>query len=253
MDSEILDKIVPQESINCDKSAEEKSTEDFEKLVTKSKSTAQSFKKPVFVGKIGGKKNSLKSLPTKNTCETDASSTKTQKEESETDKSEQVTQKSTDKPKNSQNSTGNNIKDNKRNWASLSPAQKISQQNTPLPYKEPPWSGLPSKKYSLDVLKSGSIIANIDLNCRTFHTFGRSNSCDMMLEHLSISRYHAVIQYRVEASDDDGVGYYLYDLGSSYGTYLNKNRCYPKVYYRIRVGHVIKFGVSSRLYILQVS
>ena len=35
------------------------------------------------------------------------------------------------------------------------------------------------------------------------------------------------------------------------GSFHNKNRCFPKTYYRLRVGHMIKFGGSSRTLILQ--
>ncbi len=46
-------------------------------------------------------------------------------------------------------------------------------------------------------------------------------------------------------------GFYLYDLDSTHGTYHNKQKCFPKTYYRVRVGHTIKFGGSTRLVILQ--
>jgi protein phosphatase 1D len=43
----------------------------------------------------------------------------------------------------------------------------------------------------------------------------------------------------------------LFDLGSTHGTFLNKQQIPPKVYCRLHTGHVFKFGVSSRLFILQ--
>ena len=66
-------------------------------------------------------------------------------------------------------------------------------------------------------------------------------------------RYHAVIQYRSESSssgDHEPVGFYLYDLDSTHGTWHNKKQCYPKQYYRLRVGHMIKFGGSTRMILL---
>eukprot|EP00951_Prasinocladus_malaysianus_P025437 scaffold223125_cov39-Prasinocladus_malaysianus.AAC.1 len=44
---------------------------------------------------------------------------------------------------------------------------------------------------------------------------------------------------------------FLYDNMSAHGTLLNKKRLKPKVYAPLRVGDMIKFGQSSRLYVLQ--
>ncbi|THG18625.1 hypothetical protein TEA_029949 [Camellia sinensis var. sinensis] len=44
---------------------------------------------------------------------------------------------------------------------------------------------------------------------------------------------------------------YLYDLGSTHGTFVNKNQVKKKVYVQLRVGDVIRFGHSSRLHIFQ--
>nr|CAG4640672.1 EOG090X026V [Eulimnadia texana] len=120
-----------------------------------------------------------------------------------------------------------------------------------VPYKEPAWSGLCDKDYSLEILKTGTIVATQDLTKKPFIVFGRLSNCDIVLEHPSSSRFHAVLQYRSEAEDSSKVGWYLYDFGSTHGTFLNKKQLQPKIYYRTRVGHVIKFGCSTRLYILQ--
>lgn len=44
---------------------------------------------------------------------------------------------------------------------------------------------------------------------------------------------------------------FLYDNSSTHGTFLNKRRIKSKVYAPVRVGDVIKFGQSTRLYIVQ--
>ena len=102
--------------------------------------------------------------------------------------------------------------------------------------------------------------------------FGRLPVCDVPLEHPSISRYHAVLQYRPTnatvstATDQEGgeeggllsfgtpneAGFYVYDLGSTHGSFLNKNKLQPRVYYRVRVGQMVRFGGSSRLFVLEV-
>ncbi|CAH2003793.1 unnamed protein product [Acanthoscelides obtectus] len=42
----------------------------------------------------------------------------------------------------------------------------------------------------------------------------------------------------------------MFDLGSTHGTFLNKNKLKPKAYTRIQVGHMLKLGCSTRTYIL---
>ena len=122
-----------------------------------------------------------------------------------------------------------------------------------LPYKVPSWSGIPEDLFSLEVLKNGCIVSTIDLTSRPFHVFGRLPNCDVSLEHPSVSRYHAVIQYKTSDTSNSEKGFYIYDLGSTHGTIVNKSSLEPRRYYRLRVGYVFKFGGSSRLFILQVS
>jgi pSer/pThr/pTyr-binding forkhead associated (FHA) protein len=43
---------------------------------------------------------------------------------------------------------------------------------------------------------------------------------------------------------------YLYDLGSSHGTFVNKKPAKPKSYTKIMPGDQIKFGQSTRIFIL---
>lgn len=123
-----------------------------------------------------------------------------------------------------------------------------------IPYREPAWSGLPPPTlYSLEVLKSGSILSTKSLDDASWTVFGRLPTCHVSLEHPSVSRYHAVLQYRaVPGSEpDQEPGFYVYDLGSTHGTFINKQRIQAKTYSRFRVGHVLKFGGSTRLFILQ--
>lgn len=144
------------------------------------------------------------------------------------------------------------------------------------PYKVPKWSDRPSENtnYSFEVLKSGQIIDEVkDLQKKAYWTFGRLPENDIEMAHPTISRFHAILQYRPKctktenekAEDDDNEddsensdvdkgppeGWYLYDLGSTHGTFLNKQRIPLKVYIRIRVGHMLRLGASTRSYILQ--
>lgn len=128
----------------------------------------------------------------------------------------------------------------------------------PVPYTEPPWGGkAPTSPYALEILKNGTIVDTVPLTQRSYFVVGRLPVCDVSLEHPSISRYHAVIQYRSQAGEGECVGeengFYVHDLGSTHGTVVNKNKIPPKTYIRLRVGHVLKFGGSTRLFILQVN
>lgn len=112
-------------------------------------------------------------------------------------------------------------------------------------YTAPAWSALPSEKFELEVLKEGSIVGTIPLGEKEYFTLGRQHGLvDIPMDHLSVSRMHAVLNFR-----DDGA-LMLRDLGSAQGTLLNKILCEKDTYYRVYVGDLIKFGASTRQYIV---
>ncbi|KAG2307503.1 hypothetical protein Bca4012_083476 [Brassica carinata] len=123
-------------------------------------------------------------------------------------------------------------------------ARSAAKQN-PVPYTIPEWSGPPCHRFQLEVLKEGAIVDHLDVYEKGAYLFGRDVLCDFSLEHPSISRFHAVIQYK-----RSGVAF-LFDLGSTHGTLINKNKVDKRVYVDLHVGDVIRFGGSTRLYIFQ--
>jgi len=132
--------------------------------------------------------------------------------------------------------------------------QKIVKKTSQvaIPYEEPSWGGKPGDKYFLEELKSGVMLSTIQLENRSFHCFGRLDNCHVTMAHPTISRFHAVLQYRSTFSaNDENRGFYLYDLGSTHGTFLNRLRINPKTYVKVHVGHLISFGSSTRMYLLQ--
>lgn len=131
--------------------------------------------------------------------------------------------------------------------APLSDGESRSRQsqNLAVPYTIPEWSKAPSQHFFLEVLKDGSIIDQLDVTKKGAYMFGRIDLCDFVLEHPTISRFHAVLQFKGSGQA------YLYDLGSTHGTFMNKNQVNKKVYVELHVGDVIRFGLSSRLYIFQ--
>lgn len=70
---------------------------------------------------------------------------------------------------------------------------------------------------------------------------------DIPVDHPSCSRQHAVLQYRAVKNK---VLPYIIDLGSSNGTYLNNQKIDPQRYVELREKDVVKFGYSSREYVL---
>ncbi|PON82131.1 Serine/threonine protein kinase [Trema orientale] len=114
-----------------------------------------------------------------------------------------------------------------------------------VPYTIPPWSGAPGHNFYFEVLKEGSIIDQFDVYEKGAFMFGRVDLCDFILDHPTISRFHAVLQFKRSGQA------YIYDLGSTHGTFINKNQVKKKSYVDLHVGDVVRFGQSSRLYIFQ--
>nr|XP_056709340.1 kanadaptin [Euleptes europaea] len=144
--------------------------------------------------------------------------------------------------------------------AALRPARGPAPEPPPLRYEEPPWGGGPAEEdpwlYSLEAVKGGAVLGRLGLGGRSRLVVGRAPSCDLSLAHPSVSRHHAVLQRRPpppagEERQGPEAGLYAYDLDSAHGTFLNKARIPPRTYCRVRVGHVLRFGGSSRLFVLQ--
>ncbi|GAQ91101.1 hypothetical protein KFL_007270080 [Klebsormidium nitens] len=113
------------------------------------------------------------------------------------------------------------------------------------PYEIPAWSAPPGQPYALEVVKEGAVLAQLDVSRKGAYMFGRSERADFPLEHATVSRYHAVLQFK------EGGEAALFDLGSTHGTFVNKKQVKARVYVPVHVGDVLKFGQSSRLYVFQ--
>ena len=152
--------------------------------------------------------------------------------------------------KNKNATSGIKQKSSSKNF---SPAEQLKESEAVIPYKEPLWGGITDKSYYFEVIKNGAVAERVELTTKSYYVFGRLPSCDHSMDHPSLSRYHAIIQHCAKTnSEGHDLGWYLYDLDSTHGTWINKNKVTPRVYHRLRVGYVVKFGGSTRLYILQV-
>lgn len=68
--------------------------------------------------------------------------------------------------------------------------------------------------------------------------------CDLVLQHPSISRVHAALQFDAHGA------LFLRDLTSTHGTFVNKQRVPANEFVRLHIGDVVVFGESTRLYAL---
>jgi len=125
-------------------------------------------------------------------------------------------------------------------------------------FNEPPDARKPTIRWRLYVFKGGEALTEpLYIHRQSCYLFGRERRvADVPTDHPSCSKQHAVIQFRqVEKDEPDGrvskkVRPYLMDLGSTNGTHLNDNRLEPQRYYELFEKDTIKFGNSSREYVL---
>jgi len=131
-----------------------------------------------------------------------------------------------------------------------------------LKYHEPPEARKPPTKdiWKLFVFKGNDIVETIELGLRSCWLVGRELAVvDMPAEHPSVSKQHAVIQFRYiekrnEFGDKTGkVRPYLIDLESANKTLLNKEEVPSSRYLELRDKDMIQFGHSTREYVLMLS
>ncbi|KAK0384454.1 hypothetical protein NLU13_8540 [Sarocladium strictum] len=131
-----------------------------------------------------------------------------------------------------------------------------------LKYHEPPEARKPPARdqWRLFVFKDGAIVDTIELSLRSCWLIGREVAVvDLPAEHPSVSKQHAVLQFRYterrnEFGDKIGrVKPYLIDLESANGTILNEKKIGGSRYLELRDKDMIKFGDSTREYVLMLA
>ena len=130
-----------------------------------------------------------------------------------------------------------------------------------LKYHEPPEARKPPAKddWRLYVFKGSELLEVVPLGERSCWLIGREERVvDFPIEHPSCSKQHAAIQFRyVEKKNEFGdrqgrVRPYLIDLESSNGSMVNSDRIPASCYVELRDKDVLKFGLSSREYVLML-
>ena len=131
-----------------------------------------------------------------------------------------------------------------------------------LKYHEPPEARKPPAKdqWKLFVFKGAAIVDTVELSLRSCWLVGRETAvADLPAEHPSISKQHAVIQFRhTEKRNEFGdkigrVKPYLIDLESANGTMLNSEKIPDSRYLELRDKDMIQFGSSTREYVLMLA
>lgn len=124
-------------------------------------------------------------------------------------------------------------------------------------YNEPPEARIPKRRWRLYPFKNDEPLPVMYIHRQSAYLLGRQRKiADIPIDHPSCSKQHAVFQYRLaEFTRADGttgrrVKPYIIDLGSGNGTYLNNQRIESQRYYELKEKDVLKFGFSSREYVL---
>ncbi|KAF9112661.1 hypothetical protein BGX27_003006 [Mortierella sp. AM989] len=126
-----------------------------------------------------------------------------------------------------------------------------------LKYNEPPEARKPKQKWRLYVFKGDKEIDLLHIHRQSAFLFGRDrNVVDIPIDHPSCSKQHAVLQFR-QIVETDALGQasrstrpFIIDLESANGTFVNGTQIPPTRYYELKLSDVIKFGASTREFVL---
>jgi len=121
------------------------------------------------------------------------------------------------------------------------------------PFKPPDWSSLPKsrpgKTFYVEIWKSNKMIAKLNIGDRKTWVFGRHEQFAQIKSfHESVSRQHAVLIYCGKKR-----AFYLVDMKSFHGTFVNDIRITPWVPVEVDSKSEMKIGGSSRIYMVRES
>ncbi|EME40399.1 hypothetical protein DOTSEDRAFT_75011 [Dothistroma septosporum NZE10] len=140
-------------------------------------------------------------------------------------------------------------------------ANTVAGTNTVLKYHEPSEARKPPSKeaWRMYVFKGKDLVDTIYLHQKSAWLIGRDdNVTDLHLEHPTISKQHAVIQFRHRTTTNEygdkssKVKPYLIDLDSTKGTTLNGKKVEGSRYTELLDQDVVTFGGSEREYVMML-
>jgi len=166
------------------------------------------------------------------------------------------------KPKQELDEDGNPKKKEPKQKASLALSGALTEDTNTykgvvIKYSEPDNAKTPKKRWRLYPFKGKEALKVLHIHRQSAFLIGKHRGIvDIPVDHPSCSRQHAVIQYRqagytrADGSTGQTVKPYVIDLESGNGTFLNGKKLDPKRYYELKEKDVVKFGFSSRDYVV---
>jgi len=143
----------------------------------------------------------------------------------------------------------------------LTEEQRTTESGVVLKFSEPGDAKVPKKdKWRIYPFKGKEALDVLYLQTQSCYLFGKDRHvCDVTMDHPSISKQHAVIQFRhVQIQDAETVDGlikrqtkpYVMDLESTNGTMLNGTKIDAARYIELKEKDILKFGFSTREYVL---
>ncbi|XP_045498914.1 probable serine/threonine-protein kinase DDB_G0280133 isoform X1 [Colias croceus] len=124
-------------------------------------------------------------------------------------------------------------------------------------YTEPDDAKQPKRRWRFYPFKGDKALPILYIHRQSSFLIGRDKKvCDIPLEHPSISKQHAALQYRAapfqraDGTTGRRVRPYVIDLDSANGTFVNNKKIEPRRYVELLERDVVKFGFSQREYVL---
>ncbi|GMH84809.1 hypothetical protein TL16_g10035 [Triparma laevis f. inornata] len=130
-----------------------------------------------------------------------------------------------------------------------------------LKYSPPAERVKPTAKWRLYVFKGEELLETLHLGRDDYYLFGRDDKvADIHVEHGSLSGQHAVLQFRQVPYSGPKQKFkgklvckpYVIDLESTNGTLLNGEKIEGGRYYEAKKGDVMRFGESTREYVMMI-
>ncbi|EME29379.1 Smad nuclear interacting protein 1 isoform 1 [Galdieria sulphuraria] len=136
--------------------------------------------------------------------------------------------------------------------------QRMTRYGKELKFVEPLDARKPEQPWRMYVFKNGKLLEGEEgvfyIHQKSNYLFGRDRDVvDIPIDHPSASKQHAVLQFRQVMPKNGNklvIKPYIMDLESTNGTFLNNERIESLRYYELLEKDLLRFGHSSREFIL---